>query len=104
MKKNLLKETLEVLWEHGKKPEDVKWCGKPEYGWCTWDEFCSVAKDIEYDSGYGTAMIAENLLIVGEDWWLERREYDGAEWWVFKTLPVKPKVHRVPMQVLKTLF
>jgi len=102
MKKNLLKETLKTLWEHGKNSEDVKWCGT-ENGWCTWDEFATVARDIEYDSGYGTAMIAEDLVIVGEDWWLERREYDGSTWWEFKTLPVKPKAHRVP-QVIKTLF
>jgi len=101
-KTNLLKETLEVLWQHGKKSGDVKWCGTKN-GWCTWDEFRSVAKDIEYDNGYGTAMIADDLVIVGEDWWLERHEYDGSEWWEFKTLPVKPKVHRVP-QVVKTLF
>ena len=87
MKKNLLKETLKTLWEHGKNSEDVKWCGT-ENGWCTWDEFAAVAKD---------------LVIVGEDWWLERREYDGSSWWEFKTLPVKPKAHRVP-QVIKTLF
>ena len=31
-----------------------------------------------------------DLLIVGDDWWLERHEYDGAEWWEFKTLPCEP--------------
>ena len=96
---NLLEETLEILEQHGKKPEDVKWCGSPEYGWFTWDEFAKVA-DVEYDNGYGAAKVADDLLVVGEDWWLERHEYDGSEWWVFKTLPVKPKVHHVPKQVI----
>ena len=101
MKKNLLKETLEALWQHGKKSSDVKWCGT-ENGWCTWDEFAAVA-DVEYESGYGATKVAKDLVIVGEDWWLERREYDGSEWWEFKTLPTKPKTQRVP-QVIKTLF
>ena len=102
MKKNLLKETLEALWQHGKKSSDVKWCGT-ENGWCTWDEFAAVA-DVEYESEYGASKVAKDLVIVGEDWWLERREYDGSSWWEFKTLPVKPKAYRVPIQVVKTLF
>ncbi|MCD6125153.1 hypothetical protein J7J18_06655 [bacterium] len=102
MKKNLLKETLEILEQHNKKPEDVKWCGIPGFGYCSWNEFAAIA-DVEYDSGYGTAMVATDLVIVGEDWWLEREEYDGAEWWEFKTLPVKPKAHR-QIPVIKTLF
>lgn len=24
------------------------------------------------------------------DWWLERAEYDGAEWWDYMTYPTKP--------------
>lgn len=31
--------------------------------------------------------VAHDLKIVGDDWWLERSEYDGAERWNFKTLP-----------------
>lgn len=26
-------------------------------------------------------------MVVGDDWWLERHEYDGSEWWEFKRLP-----------------
>lgn len=33
-----------------------------------------------------------SLKIVGDNWWLERHEYDGAEWFEFKTLPQKPKI------------
>lgn len=32
--------------------------------------------------------------MAGDDWWLERAEYDGSEWWKFKTLPVEPKVSK----------
>jgi hypothetical protein len=31
------------------------------------------------------------LEIVGDDWWLERHEYDGAEWWEYKTKPSMPE-------------
>lgn len=28
-----------------------------------------------------------NGVVVGKDFWLERGEYDGSEWWSFKTTP-----------------
>lgn len=28
---------------------------------------------------------------MGDDWWLERHEYDGSEWFELKELPDKPK-------------
>jgi hypothetical protein len=31
------------------------------------------------------------IIVVGKDWWLERHEYDGSEWWEFKTMPDKNK-------------
>ena len=99
---NLLKETLEVLKRHGKKPEDVKWCGSPEYGWFSWDEFVRVA-DVEYYPSYCGDRVAYDLVIVGEDWWLERHEwheFDNSDWWEFRTLPVKPEAHRVPRQLV----
>jgi len=65
-KKNLLKETLETLWQHGKTSKEVEWCGTKN-SWCTWDEFAAVA-DVEYDSGYGIAEVADDLVIVGKDW------------------------------------
>lgn len=85
MEQNLLQETLEVLRENGKTAADVKWCGS-EKTWFTWDEFASVA-NVEYDSGYGSQKVAKDLVIVGSNWWLERHEYDGSEWWEFKTTP-----------------
>ena len=30
---------------------------------------------------------------------MERGEYDGEEWWNFKTKPIKPPKHRVPKQL-----
>lgn len=44
-------------------------------------------KKTTYDSGYGKSEVAEDLVIVGDGWWLERNEYDGAEWWEYKETP-----------------
>jgi hypothetical protein len=93
---NLLKETIEVLLEHGKTEKDVMWCGSPEFGWFTWEDFKEIA-DVEYDNGYGSQKVATDLLIVGEDFWLERHEYDGSEWWEFKQQPQKPKNYKKPV-------
>lgn len=35
--------------------------------------------------------MAQDLIIVGDTWWLERHEYDGCEWFEFKELPSKPE-------------
>lgn len=43
--------------------------------------------DFNYSSGYGAAEIPQDLKIVGSDWWIERHEYDGSEWFEFKCMP-----------------
>ena len=35
-------------------------------------------------SGY---QVADDLVVVGDSWWLERHEYDGSEWWEYKEKP-----------------
>ena len=82
---NLLKETLEILEENNKTEKDVLFV---EYkGYFDFERFKAIA-DFDYDDGYGGAEIP-NIGIVGDNWWLERREYDGSEWWEFKTIPKK---------------
>ena len=85
---NLKEETIEILARHGKKPEDVKWVGTingeirihPDMFWELADQV--------YDSGFGSNEVNRALVVVGDDWWLERWEYDGSEGWEFHTLPV----------------
>lgn len=86
--KNLLLETIEVLSAHNKEPRDVVWVGD-EYGYTTWEDFKNKA-NITYDNGWGGNEVQMSLVVVGRDWWLERHEYDGSEWWEFKTIPQKP--------------
>ena len=83
---NLLQETIRVLNEFGKSLKDIQFvythegCFVPTNG-------CKRFLDVEYDNGYGDTEIRMDLMLVGKDFWLERHEYDGSEWWEFKQLP-----------------
>lgn len=43
-----------------------------------------------YDDGYG-AQYLEGTVWFGNGTWLERKEYDGSEWWVVKSYPEIPQ-------------
>ncbi len=95
---NLLSETLDCLASCGKNQSDVRWVGSTNYGYFDWEHFVKIA-DVEYDNSYGATEVAKDLVVVGDDWWLERKEYDGSEWWVFKKLPIKPQNKIEPNKV-----
>lgn len=84
--RNLLAETLEVLECEHLTPDDVQFVRTTTTSG-TWAEFVALATGLEYDAGYGGIEVNVSLMIVGRDWWLERHEYDGSEWWEFKRLP-----------------
>ena len=87
--RNLLRETLEMLRSSGKNPSDVRWVGKSDGTLAVdWGTFALLAEHCEYDAGFGWNDVNESLVVVGDSWWLERGEYDGSEWWEFKTLPI----------------
>ena len=85
---NLWKETIEILNIHNKTWNDVEFISSDNFE-ITKDNFERVAKNTNYDNGFGVQEIAYDIKIVGNNWWLERSEYDGAEGWDFKTLPEK---------------
>ena len=85
---NLREETLRVLKEHNKTIEDIKFI-------CSGDknipiDMFFIKADRMYDNYAGWIEIDECLMIVGDNWWLERAEYDGSEWWEFRTMPQIP--------------
>ena len=86
---NLLEETVEFLKKmgHSERTSIYKVIfvtdGQKS---CSWKKFKEQA-DLEYDESFGSNEINLNLKVVGKDWWLERHEYDGSEWWEFKTMP-----------------
>lgn len=91
---NLLNETINVMQKYGKCVADVKFIGCTLHNFrqsdinvrTDWAHFTKIA-DFVYDNGYGLEEIPLGLVVVGTDWWLERHEYDGAEWWEFKEMP-----------------
>lgn len=86
---NLLKETLQDLEYQNKTPSDVRWVGSHDGEYAiSWEEFTAIS-NFTYDNGFGSTEIDLGLVVVGDDWWLERSEYDGLEGWEFKKLPVK---------------
>lgn len=85
-KTNLWTETIEALEWNGYKWDDVKFIQNGDVD-ISKPYFEMLAKQFNYDSSYGTELIDRNLVIVGDNWWLERAEYDGSEWWEYKTLP-----------------
>lgn len=87
---NLLSETIEQLTVEGLAPDDVAWVGSNDGKQATdWAGFVALA-DRDYRAGFGINEVALSLVVVGHDWWLERHEYDGSEWWEFKRLPTWP--------------
>lgn len=84
--KNLLKETIEFLNENGETWDDVDYVVCQDFGFTK--EKAAEMLDFMYDSGFGSQEVDSSLKIVGrENWWIERHEYDGCEWWEFKEKP-----------------
>lgn len=97
---NLLKETKGVLELYKQLPSNIIFIGSQESGHsCTWKEFELLA-DQEYDAGYGAAKVALDLIIIFQNGSrLDRREYDGSEWWEFQT-PFKTPTEQKPITTL----
>lgn len=87
---NLLTETIEELNRYGMSENDVVWVGFRDIATMPWEDFKTIASKFNYNSSYGIEEVRTDLVIVGENWWLERATYDGSEWWEFKTLPTMP--------------
>lgn len=86
--RNLYDETVKELMQHKKEINEIDFisCGGVLIDK---DTFFDCAREVWYDNGFGSQSINETLLIVGKDWWLERAEYDGSEWWEYKEKPNK---------------
>jgi hypothetical protein len=79
-------ETINMLTKYNKNINDVLFV-RTNVAQCSIEEFLNLIKDYKYKNGYGREYINLDLKIVGDDWWLERQEYDGSEWWVYKEKP-----------------
>ena len=77
---NLWSETIETLKINEKDWKDVLKIGT-EKGYIKKELFKKLAKETNYDNGYGAVEIAEDLIIEGKGFRMIRGEYDGSEWW-----------------------
>ena len=84
---NLLNETRDILLSNNKTFDDVIFIGdRTTHTKMTVKDFLEHA-NVEYNGGYGIEEINTKLILVGKDFWLERHEYDGSEWWEYKSMP-----------------
>lgn len=61
------------------------------YGTEQYEEFLKKL-DFVYDDGYGGQYITGNIWYVNSPYWSERGEYDGSEWWEYRTKPRIPDI------------
>lgn len=79
---NLWKETIGVLENHKRTWDDVTHICGADFQ-ISKENYERVAKKTDYDSGFGSAEVAEDLVIYGIGFLMKRGEYDGSEWWEF---------------------
>jgi hypothetical protein len=91
---SLIYGAIEAMEEAGRTRAEVAWVGSRDGRWATsWRKFVRMDAAYEYN---GRA--PKDIVIVfgpaAEYAWLERREYDGGQWWQYCTLPRLQLVHQ----------
>lgn len=92
---DLLSATLGALDHYGRAPSEVLWVGSDNGKLAiSWVEFEALARDVSLEDesiGYdGDSVVPWDLVIVGDDWWLELHgDYRAATRWALKTKPVR---------------
>lgn len=90
---NFCEETVGKLNYYNYNIEDIAWIGN-RYITVPINEFFDAARRTNYYSGYGSAEMPIDLLIVMKDGsYFERSEYDGSEWWRYVPIIEKPRLH-----------
>lgn len=101
---NAKEELLKALQRSGKSIEDIEFAGV-YYNCSNYDigeiggagcvtedtDFLLDFLNFSYDADFGMQYI-DGYILFSDGSWLERREYDGAEWWKFMTLPTKESI------------
>ena len=99
-KRNLYDEIVRCLNKHQKTLNDIlhvyiDGCYRFEIS-----NFLDVSKSINYDAGWGLPEIATGLVIVGEDFMLKRKEYDGREWFIYISYIIPEKVELAKKELI----
>ena len=85
MTTNLLVETREDLRGYGKTFEDIIWIGCDDFQ-ITKENFIKLA-DTVYDNESSEQEVANDLVLVGKDFWFSRGEHNRSEWWKYNSMP-----------------
>ena len=96
---NFYEETIDFLKDKGKNMDDVVWIGGDNFEMPK-GNFIELARKQIYDSGYGGQEMPTDIKIVGKDFWLERAEYDGSEWWEYKEFPIRPNEIKIVTKLI----
>lgn len=81
----LLDDVLEELDRANKTPDDVRWVGSRDGNKAlSWVEFVPIAA--QYDIHDGLPL---DLVVVGDDWWIDNNEEEGEQFWAYRTQPVR---------------
>ncbi len=83
---NFVEDTIKTINANGKRCSDVLYVRTTDTQ-CSFKEFIQQARGFTYVNEFGCNKINTDLVIVGPDWWLSRKEYDGMESWVFNSKP-----------------
>ena len=83
---NLFQSAVEKLEEYGFFWDDVVFVQGDSGRSYTPEAFKEIATDINFHNGFGSVEV-KDIKVVGHDWWLEWRDYDGLGGWVFQTMP-----------------
>jgi hypothetical protein len=96
---NLARETLDALFKFGRTPQEVKYVSVGSIAssaseWFTIEELIDAAEYFDYDQFFTFHEVRDDILIVGDGWWLERSiSGNRVEKWVQVKVPVMPTRH-----------
>ena len=96
---NLWYETLKVLNNNEHSWDDVLYVACDDF-MITKENFEEIAKATDYDDSFGGTDVADDLVIIGDNWWLSRDEYDGSEWWRYNEKPDVSKFDTIKISKL----
>lgn len=91
--------TLICLKENGKDFNDIVWIGCKDFQ-ITKENFITTSRKIEPDKPYFISTLPEDLIIVGDDFWLSRPVLYNedlkslSDIWIFNQMPIMPKIQK----------
>lgn len=94
---NFYDEIIDILEDNNKTINDIVWIGTRKYK-INKEKFLEDSKNLKYDNGYGISVINDDLIIAGNNWYLERWEYDGSEGFRFVSLLEEPQEEKEYMR------